>query len=242
METNKVSEFLKLNVNEKTEKKNGLTYLSWAWAWTKTIEADPDATYEVKMFDNKPYIYDENLGYMVMTSVTFDGKTKIMQLPVMNSANKAQKAVAYTYKGIQWVNGQKTEVDKTVDAATMFDINTAIMRCLTKNLAMFGLGLYIYAGEDLPDVETPPLPPQNPPTSPIEPPTAPPTAPPKAPPKPKVTPEQAEAKAKVAIEEADTEEKLEKIKTQVNASTLLGDGAKADLTEMILTKINGFTK
>lgn len=134
------------NVNEHTEKKNNLTYLSWAWAWTKALGYDPEAVYEVKMFDNKPYVCDENLGYMVFTEVTMFGQTKCMQLPVMDGANKAQKNVPYEYE-------TKYNGKKTVEAATMFDINTAIMRCLTKNLAMFGLGLYIYAGEDLPEGE-----------------------------------------------------------------------------------------
>lgn len=139
---------LETNVNEHTEKQNGFTYLSWAWAWTEILKHSPDAFYEVLTFENKPYVFDENLGYMVFTSVTINGQTKYMQLPVMNGANKAQKHIAYTYK-VKGYNGG-AEVEKTVEPATMFDINTAIMRCLTKNLAMFGLGLYIYAGEDVP--------------------------------------------------------------------------------------------
>jgi uncharacterized protein YhbP (UPF0306 family) len=133
---------LELNVNEHTEKQNGFTYLSWAWAWTEIIKENPDASYEVHLFDGKPYVFDENLGYMVFTSVTIGGDTKHMQLPVMNGANKAQKHIAYEY--------ETKFGPKKVEPATMFDINTAIMRCLTKNLALFGLGLYIYAGEDVP--------------------------------------------------------------------------------------------
>lgn len=139
---------LELNVNEHTEKQNGFTYLSWAWAWTEIIKENPDASYEVHLFDGKPYVFDENLGYMVFTSVTIGGDTKHMQLPVMNGANKAQKHVAYKYKVKGY--GVNAEQEKTVEPATMFDINTAIMRCMTKNLALFGLGLYIYAGEDVP--------------------------------------------------------------------------------------------
>lgn len=138
------SKLNKLNVNDKTEKKNGLTYLSWAWAWAKVKEMYPEASYEVVHYDGKPYLYDENLGYMVATTVTIEGQTLPMQLPVMDGANKAMKAQSYEYK---------TKYDtKTVQAATMFDINKAMMRCLVKNLAMFGLGLYIYAGEDMPEV------------------------------------------------------------------------------------------
>lgn len=155
MEKNKVADLIKLNVNENTEKKNNLTYLSWAWAWTEILKQDPEASYEVLMFDNKPYVFDENLGYMVFTRVTAFGDTKTMQLPVMDGANKAQKNVEYTYKVKEYKDGKWTGgyTDKTVEPATMFDINTAIMRCMTKNLALFGLGLYIYAGEDLPDGE-----------------------------------------------------------------------------------------
>ena len=145
-----------INVNDKVEKKSNLTYLSWAWAWAEVKKACPDATYQVIVDEttNKPYFYDENLGYMVMTEVTIEGETLEMWLPVMDGANKAMMNKPYTYKGNAWVNGKKVEVDKTVEAATMFDINKTLMRCLTKNLAMFGLGLYIYAGEDLPEADT----------------------------------------------------------------------------------------
>lgn len=131
-----------INCNEHTEQKNGLTYLSWAWAWGIVKENFPTANYKVRQYDGRPYLFDEMLGYLVTTEVTIDGETIEMSLPVMDGANKAQKHVAYTYG----------KYNKTCEAATMFDINTAIMRCLTKNLAMFGLGHYIYAGEDLPKV------------------------------------------------------------------------------------------
>ena len=134
----------KINCNDKTEKKNGLTYLSWAWAWGIVKSNFPDANYKVIHYDGKPFLFDEFLGYLVTTEVTINGETIPMNLPVMDGANKAQKAEKYTYK--------TKYGEKEVDAATMFDINTAIMRCLTKNLAMFGLGHYIYAGEDLPKV------------------------------------------------------------------------------------------
>ena len=138
-----------IDVNEHTEKKNGLTYLSWPWAWATVKLLYPDTTYEVRHWDGKPFYYDEVLGYMVETTVTIQGESKTMWLPVMDSKNKAQKAQPYTYT-VFYKGGNSEE--KTVEAATMFDINTAIMRCLVKNLAMFGLGLYIYAGEDLPSV------------------------------------------------------------------------------------------
>ena len=131
-----------INCNEHTEKKNGLTYLSWAWAWGIVKKQYSSANYEVTIWDGRPYLFDDILGYMVQTTVSIDGEKIGMQLPVMDGANKAQKNVPYTYK--------TKYGDKSVEAASMFDINTAIMRCLTKNLAMFGLGHYIYAGEDLP--------------------------------------------------------------------------------------------
>ena len=139
-----------INVNDKTEKKKSggteLTYLSWTWAWAEVKKRYPEAHYEIVMHDGLPYVYDENTGYMVFTTVTIDGITHMMWLPVMDGANKAMKNQPYTYS-------TKYNGEKTVDAATMFDINKTIMRCLVKNLAMFGLGLYIYAGEDLPEAE-----------------------------------------------------------------------------------------
>lgn len=132
------------NVNGHTEEKNGLTYLSWAWAWAEVKKAYPDANYTIEKFNGLPYVYDENTGYMVYTTVTIEGITHEMWLPVMDGANKAMKAQPYKYT--------TKYGEKTCEAATMFDVNKAIMRCLVKNLAMFGLGLYIYAGEDLPEV------------------------------------------------------------------------------------------
>jgi hypothetical protein len=153
-----------INVNDKVEKKNGLTYLSWIYAWGEVKKAFPSATYQVKgdPTTQKPYFYDENLGYLVMTEVTIEGQTLEMWLPVMDGANKAMMTKPYTYKGNAWIGGQKKEVDKTVEAATMFDINKTLMRCLTKNLAMFGLGHYIYAGEDIPEIESAPAAPAQP--------------------------------------------------------------------------------
>lgn len=140
----------KVNVNDHTEKKNGLTYLSWPWAVSEIGKAYPDFTFEVKKFDGLPYVYDERTGYMVYTEMTINGITREMWLPVMDGANKAMKSEPYSYK--------TKYGDKYVEAATMFDINKTIMRCLVKNAAMFGLGLYIYAGEDLPEEEQIPLP------------------------------------------------------------------------------------
>ena len=141
-----------VDVNEHIDKKEAgkdkfgnpvkLSYLSWAWAWDYFKKTCPDAKYEIKEWDGKPYLFDEKTGYMVQTSVTACGETHTMWLPVMDSTNHPLLAKPY----------QVQTKFKTIDvpAATMFDINKTIMRCLVKNMAMFGLGLYIYAGEDLP--------------------------------------------------------------------------------------------
>ena len=139
----KFQELYSLNVNQYVEKKNDLSYLSWSYAWAEFKKIYPDATYEVKKdAEGRCFFGDELFGYMVYTSVTAGGLTYEMWLPVMDGANKAMKPLAYTYK--------TRFGDKTVEPMTVFDVNKTVMRCLVKNLAMFGLGLYIYAGEDLP--------------------------------------------------------------------------------------------
>ena len=138
-----------INVNDHIEKKKDLTYLSWPYAWAEVKKKYPNATYKIHLFGEKqlPYVFDENVGYMVFTDVTINDLTHTMWLPVMDSANKTMKSASYTYN-------TKFKKDILVEAATMFDVNKTIMRCLVKNLAMFGLGLYIYSGEDLPEIET----------------------------------------------------------------------------------------
>ena len=140
-----------INVNDKVEKKSNLTYLSWAWAWDKVKKQYPDASYEVLRDPqtDKPWFFDPALGYMTMTNVTIDGETLEMWLPVMDGANNAMMDAPYTFS--------TRYGEKQVNKATMFDINKTIMRCLTKNLAMFGLGHYIYAGEDLPESKPEPV-------------------------------------------------------------------------------------
>lgn len=127
-----------INVNEHVEKKSNLSYLSWAWAWSEVKRACPDARYDIQATE-----YDEALGFMCHTTVTIEGETLEMWLPVMDGANKSMLKTPYTYK--------TKYGEKSVEPATTFDINKTIMRCLVKNLAMFGLGLYIFAGEDLPE-------------------------------------------------------------------------------------------
>lgn len=124
-----VNTLLKLNVNEHTEKKGNLTYLSWAWAWAEALKADPAATFEVLMFGDKCFT-DINGTAMVWVTATMFGKAMTCQLPVMDHRNKP------------------------ITNPDAFAVNTAIMRCLTKALSLHGLGLYIYAGEDLPEADT----------------------------------------------------------------------------------------
>lgn len=123
------SELLKVNVNDHTEKKNGLTYLSWAWAWQEALKADPKCNWEVRMFGadfDQPYAKIGDTA-MVFVEVTMFEKTVPCQLPVLDHRNKA------------------------IPNPDAFQVNTAIMRCLAKGIALHGLGLYIYAGEDLPE-------------------------------------------------------------------------------------------
>ena len=117
---------LKKNVNDHVEKKNGLSYLSWAWAWAEALKADPKASYKIEMFGDKCFM-DINGTGMVFVTVTMFDKPMTCQLPVMDYRNKA------------------------IPNPDAFAVNTAIMRCMTKALSLHGLGLYIYAGEDLPD-------------------------------------------------------------------------------------------
>ena len=120
-----------INVNDKTEQKNGLTYLSWAWAWAEIKKVDPKATYTIyENADGWNYHTDGRTAW-VKTGVTVDGIEHIEYLPVMDYKNRSISA----------------------DTLTSFDVNKAIQRSLTKACARHGLGLYIYAGEDLPEAD-----------------------------------------------------------------------------------------
>ena len=145
-------DLLKLNVNDHVEKKQNLSYLSWAWAWAEALKADPAATFEVKQFyesrangDGRavPYMRINDTA-MVWVTVTMFGKPITCFLPVMNGANKP-----ITFAGEE-IQTRRGPVIEKIDS---FNVNTAIMRCMTKGLALHGLGLYIYAGEDLPQTE-----------------------------------------------------------------------------------------
>jgi hypothetical protein len=140
-ETKTPLDLLKINVNEHTEKKNGLTYLSWAWAWQEALKADPTATFDVQLFDGKPYM-EVNGTAMVWVTVTMFNNPRTCMLPVMDSYNKP-----ITIEGVTTVNKYGKEVTTKIDS---FNVNTSIMRCMTKALALHGLGAYIYAGEDTP--------------------------------------------------------------------------------------------
>ena len=141
-----VANLLALNVNEHTEKKANLTYLSWAWAWAEALKADPQASFTVQMFGDKCYM-EINGTAMVWVTVTMFGKPMVCQLPVMDNTNKP-----ITIEGTTTVNKYGKEITTKLDS---FNVNTAIMRCMTKALSLHGLGLYIYAGDDLPQGDEP---------------------------------------------------------------------------------------
>lgn len=145
MESKNVFDFLSsINLNEKLKTKEGLRYIPWAFAWSIIKSNYPDSQFEVIWTDGLPYLLDPRTGYMVFTRVTIGGITHDMQLPVLDSANNQlfDKAYEKEYK-----SGNK----RLIKPATMADINRAIMRCLTKNIALFGLGIYVYNGEEIPE-------------------------------------------------------------------------------------------
>lgn len=117
-----------INVNEKVEKKNGLTYLSWAWAWGELMKYFPQSSYTINLPTTEG---DGSMTVSVTLTIKEDDNqvTRYMWLPVMDFKNHAIKC------------------------PNSVDINKATMRCLTKAISMFGLGFYIYAGEDLPEEE-----------------------------------------------------------------------------------------
>ena len=124
-----------INVGEHIEKKNGLSYLAWAWAWAEVKKKYPAATYTI--YENKDgwnYHTDGHTAW-VKTGVTIDGLEHIEYLPVMDMRNRSIP----------------------IENVTSFDVNKAIQRSLTKACARHGLGLYIYAGEDLPEAEQKPV-------------------------------------------------------------------------------------
>lgn len=129
-----------INCQEHVEKKGKFSYLSWPWAVKKLRETDPTATWSVLRFDGLPYLKTD-FGVFVEVAVTVQGVTLSQIHPVLNANNRP------------------------IAEPDAFQINTSIQRCLVKAIALHGLGLYIYAGEDLPDEERLPkaeLTPQSP--------------------------------------------------------------------------------
>ena len=120
-----------INVNGHTEKKNGLTYLSWAWAWAEVKKNYPDAFYTIYEDGEGMLYHTDGRTCWVKTGVTICGQEHIEYLPVMDFRNNSIP----------------------VDKVTSTDVNKTIQRSLTKACARHGLGLYIYAGEDLPEEE-----------------------------------------------------------------------------------------
>jgi len=120
-----------INVNGRTETKNGLTYLSWAWAWATAKENYPEATYTIYEDTDGVFYHRDHNSAWVKTGVTIEGIEHIEYLPVMDFRNNS----------IELIKIKST------------DVNKAIQRSLTKALARHGLGLYVYAGEDLPSAE-----------------------------------------------------------------------------------------
>lgn len=134
METKSVFSTLNaVNCNEHTEKKNGLTYLSWAWAWAEVKKLFPDASYTIYENAEQWCYFSDGKTCWVKTGVTINGLEHIEYLPVMDFRNNSIPA----------------------EKVTSFDVNKAIQRSLTKACARHGLGLYIYAGEDLPEEDKP---------------------------------------------------------------------------------------
>ncbi len=126
MSENYFADLVKVNVSSHVEKKGQFSYLSWPFAVTELGKIDPTATWEVKRFDGMPYCKTE-CGHFVEVAVTCKGVIKSQIHPVLDARNKP------------------------IPQPSAFDINTSIQRCLVKAIALHGLGLYIYAGEDLPD-------------------------------------------------------------------------------------------
>ena len=122
-----------INVNEHVEKKNGLSYLSWAWAWAEVKKAYPTATYTIYENNDGWCYFTDGRTCWVKTGVTIEGIEHIEYLPVMDYNNKSIP----------------------LEKVTSFDVNKTIQRSLTKACARHGLGLYVYAGEDLPEVSDP---------------------------------------------------------------------------------------
>lgn len=118
-----------VNVQDHVEKKNGLAYLSWVWAWAEVKKRYPDATMTVHKNADGWIYHTDGRTCWVEVGVKIDGAENVEYLPVMDFKNKSIP----------------------LNAVTSYDVNKAIQRAATKAIARHGLGLYIYAGEDLPE-------------------------------------------------------------------------------------------
>lgn len=135
------------DLSEETEKKSNLTYLSWSQAWKVFKQFYPSATYKIHTNPNTGLpVFESEMGLMVHTSVEADGITYEDWLPVMDYANRAMKSVPYTVQVYDKQN--KQYVEKRVEGATTFDVNSSIQRSMVRAIARHGLGLYIYNGFD----------------------------------------------------------------------------------------------
>ena len=135
------------DLSEETEKKSNLTYLSWSQAWKVFKQFYPSATYKIHTNPNTGLpVFESELGLMVHTSVEADGITYEDWLCIMDYANRAMKSVPYTVQVYDKQN--KQYVEKRVEAATTFDVNSSIQRSMVRAIARHGLGLYIYNGFD----------------------------------------------------------------------------------------------
>ena len=132
----------------------GATYIPWAKQWGELLKTHPDSTFEVHENEVGDPFTVSMLGIMVKVSVTVDGLTRTINYPVLNSANKAMKTESYTYQVMEYVNKKPTGrmLDRHVNSATTYDVNTSIMRALTKCIALHGQGLYVYRKEINPEV------------------------------------------------------------------------------------------
>ena len=120
-----------INVNDHVEKKNGLSYLSWPYAWAEVKKCFPDANYKVYETESGCIYFTDGKTCWVKTGVEIAGLEHIEYLPIMDYKNKSI----------------------SLENITSFDVNKSIQRSLTKALARHGLGLYLYAGEDFPEIE-----------------------------------------------------------------------------------------
>lgn len=131
MNENYFADLNAINVSDKVEKKNGLSYLSWAYAWGELKKKHPNANYKIYEREDGCIYWTDEKTCWVKVGVTVGEIEHIEYLPVMNNVNKS--------------------IPK--ENVTSFEVNKAIQRALTKAIARHGLGLYIYAGEDLPEEE-----------------------------------------------------------------------------------------